>query len=518
VSRTRAAVVFALLAAATAAIPAGCAFDEICREGQPGCAVDACENQLRDGDETDVDCGGLCKPCVDGAACALSTDCADGLCVGDACCAPPCVLGTMTLGGPGFDQASDAVARDDGTVVLVGEVQAGADLGPGASQDHGGTDIFATAVAANGTLAWAHRIGGVEEDYQPRLLVHGDGRIWVAGSFQGDAMNAAGFALEGSGNNGDLFLLELERDGAPVKARAWSSHGDSVSVNALVALPDGGAVLAGGMGTLDFGEAGLVRSPNGARDVWIARVDREAEPLWVRRVGGTDDEFFGGLALTPRGTVVLGFSYRGETHVGDAELPVLPEGGAFAFALAELDPDPGEVLWARSYGIETFLTGIAVAPDGSIFATGAFNDDADIGLGRLQAIGPSDVFVARFSGGDGTPQWMVPFGSVSAGSREVIATEDGGALVSMEIAGPLSLEGGLEVATAVDSLLLVRLDPSGHAMWARDGGGIIVGRMSGVRAAPEGAIAFGGFYGTLALGAPLTSRGESDIFMARFAP
>ncbi|PKN31346.1 MAG: hypothetical protein CVU63_24400, partial [Deltaproteobacteria bacterium HGW-Deltaproteobacteria-20] len=38
--------------------------------------VDACANQVKDGDETDVDCGGPdCDPCSDGEECEIDTDC-----------------------------------------------------------------------------------------------------------------------------------------------------------------------------------------------------------------------------------------------------------------------------------------------------------------------------------------------------------------------------------------------------------------------------------------------------------
>ncbi len=46
---------------------------------------DGCQNSERDGDETDVDCGGSCRPCPDGYHCEVNEDCqssncADGVC------------------------------------------------------------------------------------------------------------------------------------------------------------------------------------------------------------------------------------------------------------------------------------------------------------------------------------------------------------------------------------------------------------------------------------------------------
>src|SRR5207253_1443636 len=53
----------------------------------------ACTNGVKDGVETDVDCGGsVCGPCAAGKACAVTTDCvtgsrcASGVCVSTALC------------------------------------------------------------------------------------------------------------------------------------------------------------------------------------------------------------------------------------------------------------------------------------------------------------------------------------------------------------------------------------------------------------------------------------------------
>jgi hypothetical protein len=45
---------------------------------------------VRDGDETDVDCGGSCPACDDGSACVTQGDCASQVCAGLVCQAPRC--------------------------------------------------------------------------------------------------------------------------------------------------------------------------------------------------------------------------------------------------------------------------------------------------------------------------------------------------------------------------------------------------------------------------------------------
>ncbi|PKN55238.1 MAG: hypothetical protein CVU56_22425 [Deltaproteobacteria bacterium HGW-Deltaproteobacteria-14] len=50
----------------------------------------SCSNSLKDGTETDVDCGGSCGPCATGQGCAIDGDCTSFLCTGAICQAPSC--------------------------------------------------------------------------------------------------------------------------------------------------------------------------------------------------------------------------------------------------------------------------------------------------------------------------------------------------------------------------------------------------------------------------------------------
>ena len=66
----------------------GCKQDADCKLGlcegsPPVCTLSvSCTDTLLNGTETDVDCGGGCKPCPDGKLCLEPQDCASGLCVG----------------------------------------------------------------------------------------------------------------------------------------------------------------------------------------------------------------------------------------------------------------------------------------------------------------------------------------------------------------------------------------------------------------------------------------------------
>ncbi|MBW3019974.1 hypothetical protein KY334_01650, partial [Candidatus Woesearchaeota archaeon] len=48
----------------------------------------SCSNNIKDGSETDVDCGGSCPACPSGKNCTVGTDCISGVCEDDVCVVP----------------------------------------------------------------------------------------------------------------------------------------------------------------------------------------------------------------------------------------------------------------------------------------------------------------------------------------------------------------------------------------------------------------------------------------------
>ena len=49
-----------------------------------------CGDSVQNGEETDVDCGGACEPCADGAACLGAADCQSAMCINNICAVPTC--------------------------------------------------------------------------------------------------------------------------------------------------------------------------------------------------------------------------------------------------------------------------------------------------------------------------------------------------------------------------------------------------------------------------------------------
>ena len=64
-----------------------------------------CFNNVKDGNETDVDCGGICNKCETGMICTTNDDCLDGFCSEDMICTVPnaCSNNMIDLGETDVD-------------------------------------------------------------------------------------------------------------------------------------------------------------------------------------------------------------------------------------------------------------------------------------------------------------------------------------------------------------------------------------------------------------------------------
>ena len=68
-----------------------CATAADCATGEcTGGKCTSCHNGVKDGDETNTDCGGSCAGCANGKLCNLASSCASGFCVGFVCCDAAC--------------------------------------------------------------------------------------------------------------------------------------------------------------------------------------------------------------------------------------------------------------------------------------------------------------------------------------------------------------------------------------------------------------------------------------------
>jgi hypothetical protein len=176
-------------------------------------------------------------------------------------------------------------------------------------------------------------------------------------------------------------------------------------------------------------------------------------PTWVHQLGAEGSESATAVAADAAGNVFV----VGET---ESALDGPNHGGSDAY-IAKLGAD-GSRLWLHQFGTSQrdAAFGVATDPAGNAVVVGITFGD----LGRAN-LGIYDAFVAEYSG-DGQQRWLTQFGTAAQDLGAKVATDrDGNIYVTGDTFADL---GGPHVGEA--DAYLVKLDPTGRQLWARQYG------------------------------------------------
>ena len=299
-----------------------------------------------------------------------------------------------------------------------------------------------------------------------------------------------------------------------------------------VATDAAGNVYLGGFfaGTGTLGSF-VLEGPEFGGVLFVAKLDPQGRPLWVRQTGGNPRAQVQGLAVSPSGEVYLVGGFNGEITLGAFTLKSAGEpipSGPFTIAVddilvAALSPD-GEVRWAKRFGgvLQDFGQAAALSPDGDIVigggcAGGFLFGDKPVGSSG----GSDDACLARLSP-SGEVRWATTGGGYGTDEVRSLAVDRQGQVFAVgQVHGPASFAG--HALPGVDDYngFLVKLSPQGGVQWAKPIGADPTHEgATAVALEPEGrgVIVAGSFETTLKLaGKQLKAHGGGDLFLARFS-
>jgi hypothetical protein len=258
------------------------------------------------------------------------------------------------------------------------------------------------------------------------------------------------------------------------------------------------------------------------------------------RAGGVEFDASGGIANVGDSTIAIGGFFEGEATFGPGdpnETVLNSAGGSGDVCVASYDLD-GALIWATGAG-GVGLDGandIAALPDGSLFATGVFEDSAVFGEAEAEETtlvdgGDWDCFVARFES-DGLLTWAVSAGGDAYASGQGIDVLDDettlvvGAFEGTATFGQGEVNETTLVAVGTHDMFLARFDPAGELVWATQAEGLDFVTAWAVLVIEDGsAIVTGEFMDTATFGAGEPNEtilddgvGFYDLFIAKYDP
>ena len=517
----------------------------------------SCDDGERNGDETDVDCGGgSCAPCAVGQSCKSSTDCGSEAVTDWSECDPGAddcsELGTQTRTriSPTCDDARVCKATEreetrectrvvddlrcggcpEGTFydLEVAECLRWTECGPSGYVEAEGTDVADRVCAPCPTGTYSDEANAAEctpwttcglgelEDSPGTLTTDRTCIIeeWTRqfGSTIDDIAHAVAvggdgsvvvagtthFQLPGQTRTGtfgtDVFVRKYDAAGTELWTRQFGST--SYDEGYAVAVANDGSVVVAGYtaGSLSG------QTSAGSTDAFLRKYDAAGTELWTRQFGTSGSDVVNGVTVAAAGTVLVVGHTSGD-FPGHASA-----GGQDAFVRAY--DASGAASWTRQMGTtgSDEAQAVAVATSGSVVFTGRTSGT----LPGQTNLGSSDVFVEKLDA-LGAVLWTRQLGTADLDDSSAVAVAtDGSVLISGSTFGAFP---GQASAGNYDAFVC-KYDGAGNALWTRQLGTSGGDHGLGVAVAGDGSVLVGGDVAGALPGQ--TSAGGADAFVRRY--
>ncbi|WP_428940240.1 hypothetical protein [Fontivita pretiosa] len=351
------------------------------------------------------------------------------------------LLWAQRFGDRFSDTASSLAIDSSGNIIVGGLFTRTVNFAP----DHrrfvrtavGRADGYVMKLAADGTVQWVNSVGGdavgrAERDAVNDVAVDAAGSVYAVGSFVGDDVDfnpaASLRTVLTSVDKTDGFLAKYSAAGRLLYAGSVGGEGYDALTHVVVDS-DRSVLVAGYFQGEDFdADPGprrrvLAATPERAgddprfTDLFVQKI-AAGRTVWLQQLAGTGTEFISDMKLDSANDLILAGSFYGRARFG-ASRPLGPLVSSVR-GLSDFDDNndsdrrhsydafiwklsnAGSPQWVRTLGIDAddFASGLSVAPDQSILATGRFRGLVDFdttagGVRRLRGLGVSDAFVTQ---------------------------------------------------------------------------------------------------------------------------
>jgi len=294
------------------------------------------------------------------------------------------------IGGTGSDGGDEVAIGPHKNIYVIGDANGPVTFTPSvALPPGGGRDAWAARYRPDGSLVWVRSLGGPGEQQSHGIAPASDGKVLVAGEFQGTSLFGS-TRLDSAGSRPDVFIAKLDRLGRVRWSRRFGDTDREIARG--IDSDDRGNVYFGGEfeGTIQLGPTTL-RSA-GANDIFFAKAGRGGIVRWAIGIGGGGAEGGPEVETDPAGNTYLTGTFSGTARFGDRTLTA---SGVRAAFVAKVSPS-GRILWVVQSTDSAFATlgELSLGPN-TVNVLGRFAATAHFGRFSLTSAGATDYFVAQ---------------------------------------------------------------------------------------------------------------------------
>lgn len=299
------------------------------------------------------------------------------------------------IDGVGFARPEEIVLDRNNNIYITGHFYNSTDFDPGIGtsilKSVGKTyldgDVFIAKYNASGDFIWAKAFGGPSSEVGLSIAVDKLGNVYTCGRFEDSTdfdPGAGKYYLKAKDPN-DAFISKLDVSGNFV----WAKYlgGDRSEANCIAVDSEDNIYVSGiyrGSEDFDFGTDTFIMTPKGYSDIFILKLDTQANFIWAKSIGGTSADYLSCMVLDSSGNIFLTGLYQDYIDVdpGPKNYYLTHKGNLDIF-LVKLNNE-GIFKRALSIGNTDYevTTDMDLDKQGNIYLTGEFRGKTDFDPGN----------------------------------------------------------------------------------------------------------------------------------------
>lgn len=420
----------------------------------------------------------------------------------------PQVAWTFHAGGAKHDKIRALAMDRHGNTFVTGEFSNTAEFADAKLRATGSLDFVLAKLDANGRLIWVTSAGGEKIDRGYAVAVDAKGNSYVTGHFQSESISFGSTVLTNRGDY-DVFVAKFDQNGRAIWVK--SAGGKAYDFGHGLAVDPRGGIVVSGMirGEGDFGGAKTEQKSVGP---FVAKYSFNGELQWREQMTGQGSGSGHELCVDGKGNVYLGGFFAGTGALGRH---MIKTKGRDLFA-AKLNRDC-EWDWIMQGGgaSDGLVSGMAADKQGNCYLAGMFKATARLGKQTLSSAGDHDFYLSKL-GPRGKVIWAVHAGGPSIDYGLGLALDpSGNALLTGETTGEVILADRRLRQIGKRDLYAAKFAPDGKLLWAWQAGGKLNSLSYAAGCGPQGLnVIAGAFSGDITIaGEKIASRGSNDIIV-----
>ncbi|MFZ4631818.1 MAG: SBBP repeat-containing protein [Patescibacteria group bacterium] len=442
------------------------------------------------------------------------------------------------IGGNGGDNGRLITVDSLDNVYITGSFSDTVDFNPGSGVYNlvsaGNEDIFISKLNADGTFAWAKKMGSTSDDHGYSITVDSFGNIYTTGSFRGTVDFDPGEGTHNlvSSGESDIFISKLDSNGDFIWVKQIGGisgqAGKSITIDSL------GNIYTTGyfdyIADFDPGVGAYNLVSTGSADIFISKLDNNGDFVWAKKIGSTSNDHGYSITVDSLGNVYTAgyFSGTGDFDPGE-EVYNLTSASDDIF-ISKLDSN-GNFVWAKKMGGTSDDRGNSITVDslGNIYTTGYFRGVGDFDPGEEVynlTSASDDIFISKLDS-NGNFVWAKKMGGTGYDTGHSITVDfSGNVYTTGSFSSTVDFDPGSGVYNLVSAgnvdIFISKLNADGAFAWAKSigatsndyGESVTVDSLSNVYVTGyfPGTVDFDTGYGV----SNLVSDGNMDIFIIKF--